>query len=159
MQTAVLSVLSTLRDVDGVEGSFLLSDEGALVDKDLPAMFDAELFREVGPRVVRLRDTFSTVGDEMDTCAIRFSDFKLYIRSMQPGFLCVLCSVAVNVPALRMGIQLAQRRILAGLDSTGAPAPISHAPASRSPAAVYTPVPAPPPPSNSGLMYRGRPVK
>jgi predicted regulator of Ras-like GTPase activity (Roadblock/LC7/MglB family) len=154
MQTTIYPVLATLRDVEGVEGAFLLSDGGALVDKDLPAMFDAELFREVGPRIVRLRETFSAVGDEMDTLAIRFADFKLFIRSMQPGFLCVLCSVAVNVPALRMGVQLAQRRILAELDFS---ARSSHAPPGMS--VSYLPAPPDPPPSGSGLLYRGRPVK
>jgi predicted regulator of Ras-like GTPase activity (Roadblock/LC7/MglB family) len=159
---SIRPILSSLRDVAGVEGAFLLAGDGALVDKDLPAMFDAELFREVGPRVVRLRETFASIGDEMDTCTIRFADFKLHIRAIQRGFLCILSSIAVNMPALRMGVLLAQRRILAELEPRG---PVSALPPPATLATptttsgIYAPASQPPAPSRSGLTYRGRPVK
>jgi predicted regulator of Ras-like GTPase activity (Roadblock/LC7/MglB family) len=163
MQTVLFPILSTLRDVEGVEGAFVISSDGALLDKDLPAMFDPQLFVEVGPRIVRLKETFASGGDEMDSCMIRFSDFKLFIRAMQEGFLCILSSVAVNMPALRMGVQLAQRRILAALtpDESGSPpsSPGSLAPPSWTSGGHGTIPPSAPPTSRSALTYRGRPVK
>jgi predicted regulator of Ras-like GTPase activity (Roadblock/LC7/MglB family) len=162
MQTVLFPILSTLRDVEGVEGAFVISSDGALLDKDLPAMFDPQLFVEVGPRIVRLQETFASGGDEMDSCVIRFSDFKLFIRAMQQGFLCILSSVAVNMPALRMGVQLAQRRILAVLapDESDSPSssPGSLAPPSWTSGDGTSP-PSAPPTSRSALTYRGRPVK
>jgi predicted regulator of Ras-like GTPase activity (Roadblock/LC7/MglB family) len=163
MQTVLFPILSSLRDVEGVEGAFVISDDGALLDKDLPAMFDPQLFLEVGPRIVRLKETFASGGDDMDSCMIRFSDFKLFIRAMQQGFLCILSSVAVNMPALRMGVQLAQRRILAELApaDSGSPSspPGSLAPPSW-PTGAYGPGSQPPAPSSKpALTYRGRPVK
>ena len=164
MTTTIFPILSTLRDVDGVEGAFVISDEGELVDKDLPAMFDAQLFSEVGPRIVRLKDTFASGGDDMDSCVIRFADFKLYIRAMQRGFLCILSTVGVNMPALKMGVQLAQRRILAeaGLDPGSPSSARGSLPPGSLPPASYGSYPPPlssPPSSKSGLTYRGRPVK
>jgi predicted regulator of Ras-like GTPase activity (Roadblock/LC7/MglB family) len=162
MQTVLQPILSTLRDVEGVEGAFVISSDGALVDKDLPAMFDPQLFLEVGPRIVRLKETFASGGDEMDSCVIRFADFKLFIRAMQQGFLCILSSVAVNMPALRMGVQLAVRRILAELAPVeGSPSspPGSLAPPSWNTGAYSPSSQAAPPPSKSALTYRGRPVK
>src|ERR1044071_6577182 len=81
MTTSIFPILSTLSDVDGVQGAFVISDDGSLVDLDMPAMFEPSLFGEIGPRIVRLKETFASGGDEMDACAIRYSDFKLYVRS------------------------------------------------------------------------------
>ena len=104
MPTSLFPILSTLRDVDGVHGAFVISEDGALIDLDMPAMFEPSLFGEVGPRIVRLRETFASGGDEMDACALRYGDFKLYVRAMQKGFLCILSSIGVNMPALKMGV-------------------------------------------------------
>jgi predicted regulator of Ras-like GTPase activity (Roadblock/LC7/MglB family) len=159
------SILSTLRDVAGVHGSFVISDDGALLDKDLPSMFDASLFREVGPRIVRLRETFLSGGDDMDTCAIRFFEHMLFVRAMKRGYLCVLSAVGVNMPSLKMGTQLAQRRIQTELAVASASnGPISHAPdshgaPSRAPASQKAPPPSAPAPSQRVQMYRGHPVK
>src|SRR5258708_3662407 len=127
------SILSTLRDVAGVHGAFILNDDGALLDKDLPSMFDASLFREVGPRIVRLRETFLSGGDDMDTCAMRFFEHMLCVRAMKKGYLCVLSAVGVNMPSLKMGTQLAQRRIQTELAIASANGPISQAPISQAP--------------------------
>jgi predicted regulator of Ras-like GTPase activity (Roadblock/LC7/MglB family) len=168
MTTSIFPILSTLRDVDGVQGAFVISDDGSLVDLDMPAMFEPSLFSEIGPRIVRLKETFASGGDEMDACAIRYSDFKLYVRSMQSGFLCILSSIGVNMPALKMGVQLAQRRILSALGSPDG-APVSSPPSSLLPpnwtSGAYGPASGPPsgsaPPTSSkpGLTYRGRPVR
>jgi hypothetical protein len=168
MQTTIIPILSSLRDVDGVLGAFVISEDGNLIEFDMPAMFAPSLFEEVGPRIVRLRETFASGGDEMDACTMRFGDFKLYIRAMQMGFICILSSIGVNMPSLKMGAQLVQRRILAefGL-SDGSPAssppPPSLAPPSWTGSAYESvsstgPISSPPP-STSGLTYRGRPVR
>ena len=48
--------LLALRDVEGVLGSFVIDENGALMAKDLPAVFYPELFKDVGPRLLRLRE-------------------------------------------------------------------------------------------------------
>ena len=168
MRTSIFPILSTLRDVDGVQGAFVISDDGTLIDLDMPAMFAPSLFDEVGPRIVRLRETFASGGDEMDACTIRFSDFKLYVRAMQTGFICILSSIGVNMPALKMGAQLAQRRILAELGLADS-SPVSSPPSSLAPpswttgvygpASTAPPASSPPTSSKAGLTYRGRPVR
>ena len=156
METTIGPILSTLRDVEGVQGAFVISDEGELVDKDLPAMFDASLFREVGPRISRVYDAFLSGGDQMDACVIRFADFKLYVRAMEPGFLCILSSIGVNMPALKMGAQLARRRILAQYGVTDGAASVP--PPSVAPSKSWSSA-APAPSDQPPQTYRGRPVR
>jgi predicted regulator of Ras-like GTPase activity (Roadblock/LC7/MglB family) len=103
--------LRSLRDVQGVYGSFVVAGSGALVARDLPAVFDGDLFAEVGPRVTRLYETFLTGGEELDAAMLRFADHKLYLRKMSWGVIGVLSTVTVNLPALRMVANLVIRKI------------------------------------------------
>ena len=71
----VTETLAGLRDVDDVQGSFLLGASGELMARDLPAVFDADMFSEIGPRLVRLRETLEADGDDVSALTLRFSDF------------------------------------------------------------------------------------
>jgi predicted regulator of Ras-like GTPase activity (Roadblock/LC7/MglB family) len=103
--------LRTLRDVQGVYGSFVISSSGALVARDLPTIFDGDLFAEVGPRVTRLYETIGSGGDELESCMLRYAEHKVYLRRMAWGVIGVLSTVAVNMPALRMVSNLVVRKI------------------------------------------------
>jgi len=107
---ALAKTLTGLRDVDEVQGSFLLSADGTLLARDLPAVFHAELFADVGPRLARLLDSFDA-RNGASTIAMRFTDHKLHVRSVGAKLLCVLSGAAVNGPALRMAMNLVARHI------------------------------------------------
>jgi predicted regulator of Ras-like GTPase activity (Roadblock/LC7/MglB family) len=165
----IVDHLRMLRDVQGVYGSFVVAGSGSLVDRDLPAAFDEALFADVGPRVARLFETFVSGGKDMDTCMLRYSDHKLYVRKMTWGLIGVLSSSGVNLPALRMVVNLVIRRIdpeISAIASTPMRLPMSTPP--PLPVVRKAPTPPPPrveepdPPVPSGdrpvRMYRGRPV-
>jgi predicted regulator of Ras-like GTPase activity (Roadblock/LC7/MglB family) len=151
--SVIVQALRALRDVQGTHGSFVVTPNGALIARDLPEVFDGELFAEVGPRVARLYDTFQSGGEEMNACMLRYAEHKLYVRRMAGGIIGVLSSVEINMPALRMVVNLAARRINPEL--TRLPAtphePLSgeirpgRAPTSALPAAASTPRPSVPP--------------
>ncbi|HTQ02891.1 MAG TPA: roadblock/LC7 domain-containing protein [Polyangiaceae bacterium] len=107
----VTETLASLRDVDDVRGSFLLSAQGRLVARDLPSMFHSEIFSEIGPRLVRLRETLETDGDDLSALTLRFSEHKLHLRTVGELLLGVVTSAKVNGPALRMAINLVARRV------------------------------------------------
>jgi predicted regulator of Ras-like GTPase activity (Roadblock/LC7/MglB family) len=109
--SVIAQALRALRDVQGTHGSFVVTLTGALVARDLPELFDGELFAEVGPRVARLYDTFQSGGEVMDGCVLRYTEHKLYVRKMHAGLIGVLSSIGINMPALRMVVNLAARRI------------------------------------------------
>jgi predicted regulator of Ras-like GTPase activity (Roadblock/LC7/MglB family) len=128
--------LRTLRDVQGVYGSFVISSSGALIARDLPTIFDGDLFAEVGPRVTRLYETIGSGGDELESCMLRYAEHKVYLRRMEWGVIGVLSTVAVNMPALRMVANLVIRKI----DPEVHPASLaSLAPPSLAPPEVLAP--------------------
>jgi predicted regulator of Ras-like GTPase activity (Roadblock/LC7/MglB family) len=156
--------LTGLRDVDDVQGSFLVGGEGSLLARDLPAVFHAELFAEVGPRLVRLREMFDPGSQQPSTVTLRFSEHKLHVRSIGQMLLCVLTGAKVNAPALRMAINLVARRVQgeAGAQIGNAlfdaitPMPTTRlTPPPPAGSSTATPVPGGPD-SRRDILYRGR---
>lgn len=138
----VTETLTGLRDVDDVQGSFLLGGGGELVARDLPAMFHSDIFTEIGPRLVRLRETLESTGGDLTSLTLRFAEHKLHLRSVGTLLLGVVTAAKVNGPSLRMAMNLVTRRVAShgGEIASEIPPEVSPAPA---PAAVAT-APAPP---------------
>jgi len=155
----IAQILSGMRDVDGVHGSFVVTKTGALAGKDLPPMFDDAVLNEVGRRVVRLHDGLCAEGDDFDQCVMRFADHKLYLRSVPHGFLCVLSTNNVNTPALKMALTLTSRRVDPLIAEAAAALPTNTNTPSTPPRNSETP---PPPsggvPSRRQTTYRGHRV-
>jgi predicted regulator of Ras-like GTPase activity (Roadblock/LC7/MglB family) len=149
---SISQTLSSLRDIQGVHGSFFVSPAGRLVSKDLPSVFDESLFAEVGPRLVRLQETLTSTGDDLEMCLLRFAEHKLFLRPTVTGSLCVLMTASVNLPALKMAVNLAARRVNAELTGVGELPPVS----TRS---APPPEPGPGSPSSHPQIYRGRVIK
>jgi hypothetical protein len=109
--------LRGLRDVEGVFGSFVLSETGQLCAKDLPAVFHDDVFTETGPRVLRLCEAIEHGGDSLDALVLRFADYRLHVRRSRERLLCVIAKVDANAAALRMALGLAATRVGSGADS------------------------------------------
>jgi predicted regulator of Ras-like GTPase activity (Roadblock/LC7/MglB family) len=107
------AALSTLRDVQGVLGSFVVDQEGAVLARDMPAMVDDGALAGAGRRVMRMALAIEQLGKKPDQCSLRFGSFLLVARSAEPLTLCVLLSGTSNVTALHMGTTLVARRLLA----------------------------------------------
>jgi predicted regulator of Ras-like GTPase activity (Roadblock/LC7/MglB family) len=149
MSANILQMLKSLRDVNGVVGSFLWVKEGGMLERDLPEYLDAGMLAEVGPRVARLYEAFENAGGELDGATLVFPEHKLHLRELQAGFVAVLSSVSVNMPALRMALNLVGRRIATELQR--APAAVAQ-PAIATPTAAPAPAVSEPRPR----FYRGQ---
>ena len=136
--TVVSTALATLKDVAGITGSFVFTNTGRLVGREIHPMFDSAVLSEAGERLTRLRDTFAAVGDELDLAVIRFQDHKLYLKVLPGGMLCIVADGVVNMAALRMAANLVGRRVAPALEQadTDPPAPRPEAPVLRVDAGV-----------------------
>jgi predicted regulator of Ras-like GTPase activity (Roadblock/LC7/MglB family) len=165
MSDSILKTLRALKDVQGTRGSFVLNGDGKLLAMEMPALFEASMFTDLGPRIERLAETFSALGDEMESCLIRFSDHMLCVKQFpKGGALCILTDGAVNLPALKMAVNLAHRRLApevanAEAMTVEAPAPVEAAP--PPPPEEVAPVEeAPPRPApRAPVYYRGQLVE
>jgi hypothetical protein len=172
--------LGSLFDLVGVYGSFLVTPAGDVAARALPEIVDDATLAEVSGRVIRLGDTFRTVGIDAELCVLRFAEHKIYIKTLPGGMLCIVTGSQVSVPALRMAANLVARKVGPELarraaSSTGAPATTFQPRASSSgfaavavtrPAAAFgdaatadATMGAAAPPSPTSRMYRGRPMR
>jgi predicted regulator of Ras-like GTPase activity (Roadblock/LC7/MglB family) len=108
---SVRASLATLKDVAGVTGSFVCTESGRLVAREIPAMFESAVLAEAGSRLVRVAETFAAAGDELDLAVVRYGDHRLHLKVIAGGMLCIVVAGPVNMPALRMAASLVARRI------------------------------------------------
>jgi predicted regulator of Ras-like GTPase activity (Roadblock/LC7/MglB family) len=136
------AALATLKDIAGISGSFVFTNSGHVVARELHLMFDDDALGEVAERLSRIHDTFAAIGDELDFVVIRFRDHKLFLKVLTGGMLCILADQVVNMAALRMASNLVARRIapdLQRMDASSKPPPMVEA----APVAPIVPEPSP----------------
>ncbi|HVU05014.1 MAG TPA: roadblock/LC7 domain-containing protein [Polyangiaceae bacterium] len=136
----IKAVLGSLSDVEGVLGSFVITDQGGLLGSTMPAVFDADVFSEAGPRLARLIEASSALADGFKGCVLKFAEHRLFVREVSGAFLGVLLSAAASLPALRVATNLVARKL--GPLVLEAPVAVAEerAPATdRSPAVVAPP--------------------
>jgi predicted regulator of Ras-like GTPase activity (Roadblock/LC7/MglB family) len=111
--------LQSLRDVPGMAGSFVVSDLGRLLARDMPAVFGDDVLGEVGPRALRLRETLGHDNETVGSFAVSYGDYVLFLRPLRDGLLCALGTHDVNLASLRMAMTLTVRRLNGLLDPRG----------------------------------------
>jgi hypothetical protein len=112
--------LHSLRDIEGVYGSFIVNANGEAVARDLPPVFDDHTLTESGERIVRLWAVLSEHSPP-EYALIEFAEYTLFVRGLgahgelaQPpvsGCLCVVIPPSVNLLALRLASKWVARRI------------------------------------------------
>lgn len=111
MDMDLTTALPSLRDVDGVLASFVVSDEGDVVARDLAAFVEDNTLQEVAPRLGRFHEAMSSTGDFLDFFVLEFAQQSLHARRVPNGFLCLLTTPQVNAAALRMAVNLMARKV------------------------------------------------
>jgi hypothetical protein len=101
-------VLGSLKDIDGVYGSFVVDATGALILRDLPGVIDNAALREAGPRIARLWGAFPE-DDPADYVLLEFASHLVFIKKFEAGSLCIFVPPSVNRPALRMAANFVGR--------------------------------------------------
>jgi len=170
---AVETALHSLRDIQGVLGSFLLDEVGQLVARDMPSVFDETTLAQASLRLSQLRGAFEAGKDSFDGCTARFGGHLLVLRAAEARTLCVLCPVGTNLSTLTMGINLVSRRVSAARRPLSLPPAAPAAPARGSVPPPMTPIASQPAritapdesretivpePMATTRFFRGRPV-
>jgi hypothetical protein len=120
------AALGGLRDIRGVEGSFLLRRaDGACVTRDGLAVISEPGLAETARRLANAFLAVGQVCPKADEIVQRFEGMTLFTRQGEHVILGVLASDKVSMPALRMGGNL----VLRPVDFPGVvPSPVSSPP-------------------------------
>ncbi len=133
-------ILRNLKDVPGVMGSFVINNEGALVEQEMPAFVGTEIYPDLGRRLAIAFSTLDTAVGEFDDMLLKFDEQWLYSRRLVNGILSILSAATVNLPALRMATNMVAAKVDPLIPQAGLAA-IEQAPAAPAPVAASAPAP------------------
>ena len=107
-------LLASLRDVAGVEGSWLLGTDGQIHARDLSALYSDAILAALKPRFLQMTDV---IADHLPGCgedlSLRFQSRTLHLRRAGSLILVVLALPTTNIPSLRIGLHLVFRQLTA----------------------------------------------
>jgi hypothetical protein len=143
--------LSSLKDIEGVYGSFVVDATGGLTLRDLPAVIDNAALREAGPRIARLWGAFPE-DEAPEYVLLEFVSHQVFIKKFDAGSLCVFVPPSVNRLALKMAANFVAR----WLDTeSAANQDTEHGPSSEPGPQSAAPQP-PAPGKKTTYFYRGQ---
>jgi hypothetical protein len=122
--------LRTLRDIEGVLGSFVIGERGELLGRDVTAACGSEVLALVGGRLQQLCDAFvsADIGGAFESTTLYFPQYKLHIRALGNLFIVAVVSAEVNLPALKMAMNMLGRQLVNDLSAASVTslAPAAH---------------------------------
>lgn len=153
--------LNALRDIPGVFGSFLLTPDGLLAQRDMPNVYPDAAFSEIGRRLEAIAETSAPVVRGYYEVLAKFNGYWFLSRRTPNGTLNIVAEEHVNFPALRMAANVAIRHLTASpltpMTTEAAPA-VSTPPAPAAVAAAPEAAPVPAQEHRPKRIWRGQVV-
>ncbi len=162
-------VLTALKDIPGVVGSFVLNGKGTLVSREMPAIYPDEIFPEMGRRLVGVYEAIAAQASAMGDLVLKFEDHWFLCRRTAQCFLGILMADSINFPALKMATNVALKQLdekVATMPPLLAEKPVAAVEPIVLPEPAASPVPATPAVDaasaeaapKAARFFRGRPV-
>ena len=104
-------ILSALKDIPGVVGSFVLNESGALVSREMPAIYPENVYGEIGRRLLSVDEAITSQVSAFNDLLLKFEGHWFLCRRTAHCFLGILTTETVNYPALKMATNVALRQI------------------------------------------------
>ena len=105
-------ILKDINAVVGVTGSFVCDDEGRVVARLLPDIFDKALLSPVGRTLAQtIAGLELTRRRKVSDLDLVYREGRLVIRNLRGGSLCILCVPTINVPLLTLTANAAARKL------------------------------------------------
>jgi predicted regulator of Ras-like GTPase activity (Roadblock/LC7/MglB family) len=104
-------ILTALKDIPGVVGSFVLTPQGALVAREMPAIYPDSVFPEIGRRLRSVSEAIDGQVPDFNDLLLKFESYWLLVRRSTQGFLSILTTDTVNYPALKMATNVALKQV------------------------------------------------
>lgn len=110
MNEQAIRTLESLKDLEGILGSFVIGSGGSVLAQDIPSYFGSAAY-DIGARAVRLKEALEFAEGELSHLVLRYGSHKVALRPLKGGLLTIVSESAVNMPALRMAMNLVARKL------------------------------------------------
>jgi hypothetical protein len=127
------SILKGLRDLEGVNGTFLADTSGQIYAYNAESIYDVTLLGQVSKAIANAIDSVKLLQDDWDTITAQFTEGRLLLRSVPqssrkgaaPLTLALIADARLNPSFATVAIRVAIGRIKALVDANGIAPPIA----------------------------------
>ncbi len=110
------NTIDALNSVEGINGVFLCSDEGTLIEFSASAVYDEETLSQASSVVARATESISVQHDNCDTMIAHFKEGQLIMLKIDNHILCVITNAGANMPFLNVAIKVAKKKLMRRFD-------------------------------------------
>jgi predicted regulator of Ras-like GTPase activity (Roadblock/LC7/MglB family) len=117
------NILKDINAVVGVTGSFVCDNEGQILAKLLPDVFDEVSLSSVGRIMAQTIAGLELARRrKVGGLELVYREGRLVVKNLRVGHLCILCVPAINVPLLNLTANVAARKLVAQIKADQATA-------------------------------------
>lgn len=118
------AVLQQINKTQGIVGCFVCNEDGIILGHALPPMYNMNSLQEASSLIA---DSLSGMDEATGGCGsldLRFSKYRIIVRTVQGGYLLVLCDHSINFQLIALSLGVAQKKLertIKLLNETGFP--------------------------------------
>lgn len=114
-------ILRYINSVEGVIGSAVFNEHGAVVDHAFPPLIDANSLKGAAGLVLECTHGLQ-IAQSLDILDLRYADGRIIIKTFPGALLCLLCAKNANLQVLTITLNLAVKKLEALLPTSAEPA-------------------------------------
>jgi len=114
-------ILRYINSVEGVIGSAVFNETGAVVDHAFPPLIDAKALKGAADLVLECAHGLQ-IAQSLDILDLRYAEGRIIVKAFPGALLCLLCAKNVNLQILTITLNLAVKKLEALLPSSVEPA-------------------------------------
>lgn len=103
-------ILRYINSVEGVIGSAVFNENGAVVDHAFPPIIDSNSLKAVAGLVLECSHTLQ-IAQTLDLLDLRYAEGRIIIKTFPGALLCLLCAKNVNLQVLTITLNLAVKKL------------------------------------------------
>ncbi|MBN1979582.1 MAG: roadblock/LC7 domain-containing protein [Anaerolineae bacterium] len=123
------NILKDINAVVGVTGSFVCNEDGQVLSRLMPSVFDDQMLsnvsRTMAQTVAGLKIAQQSKIGDID---LLYADGRLVVKDVGEGCLCILCVKRINLPLLNLTASVAAKKLRGKLKETEPVASVEAAP-------------------------------
>ena len=114
-------ILRYINSVEGVIGSAVFNETGAVVDHAFPPLIDAKALKGAADLVLECSHGLQ-IAQSLEILDLRYAEGRIIVKTFPGALLCLLCAKNVNLQVLTITLNLAVKKLEALLPSSAEPA-------------------------------------
>jgi predicted regulator of Ras-like GTPase activity (Roadblock/LC7/MglB family) len=115
-------ILHHINSVEGVVGSAVFSEKGAVIGHAFPPIIDAATLTSAAGLTLECAYGLQ-ISQTMDTLDLRFAEGRIIVKAFPGAMLYLLCTKNINLQMLTITLNLAVKKLEALLSTSAEPAP------------------------------------